>query len=194
MAKRYWVTLPEGERQQLEDLARMDIAIVPATPADAPVLDRLRQLSAYDFSEYGGTDVDPNGVFGTTDTDNPYGLDPDEADPVVFLIRVDGKLGGYAIVTRHDSYLDHGRPHLLSQFFVMRKYRRRGVGEHVARTLFDRFPGRWDVATNPGREPAQTFWRRVIGRYAEGTYREAAEGCERWDGPIWAFESKANGT
>ena len=75
----------------------------------------------------------------------------------------------------------------------MPKYRRRGVGEHAARTLFDRFPGRWEVATNPGREPAQIFWRRVIGRYAEGTHREAADGCERWGGPIWAFDSKANG-
>jgi predicted acetyltransferase len=75
----------------------------------------------------------------------------------------------------------------------MPKYRRRGVGEHVARTLFDRFSGRWEVATNPGREPAQTFWRRVVGRYAAGTHREAA-GCARWDGPVWAFDSKANGS
>jgi predicted acetyltransferase len=168
----------------------MDIAIVPATGADAPVLDRLRQLSAYDFSEYSGIDVDPNGVFLPADDD-----EADTEDPVAtFFIRVDGRLAGYAVVSRHVSYLDHGGPFLVSSFFVMRKYRRCGVGEHVARALFARFPGRWEVATNPDREPAQTFWRRVIGRYTEGTYQEATEGCERWDGPIWAFESKANGT
>ncbi len=168
----------------------MDIALVPATPADAPVLDQLSQFSAYDFSEYGGIDVDSSGVF------LPAGDDETDAeDPVAtFLIRGDGHLAGFAVVTRHDSYLDEGRPYLMSQFFVLRKYRRRGVGEHVARTLFDQFPGRWEVATNPGREPAQTFWRHVIRRYTEGAYREAAQGCERWGGPIWAFESKAHET
>jgi predicted acetyltransferase len=185
----------------VEGLPLVKIAVVPATSADTPVLARLGQLSSYDFSEYAGTDVDANGRFGTADADNPFGLDPDEVDPVAFLVRVDGQIAGYAVVTRHDAYFDHGKPYLdqgkpylLSQFFVMRKYRRRGVGEHVARTLFDRFPGGWEVATNPGREPAQTFWRRVIGRYAEGTYREAAEGCARWDGPIWTFESQAQET
>jgi predicted acetyltransferase len=167
----------------------MDVAIVPATRADAPVLDRLRQLSAYDFSEYSGIDVDPNGLFlpstdDETDTEQPV------AD---FFIRVDGRLAGFATVSRHDAYLDHGRPYLLSSFFVLRKYRRRGVGEHVACTLFDRYPGRWEVATNPGREPAQTFWRHVIGRYTAGAHQEAADGCERWAGPIWAFDSPAHG-
>ena len=167
----------------------MDIAIVPATRADTLVLDRLLQLSAYDFSEYGGTDVDTNGVFPSPYSDTiwqPYDHN--------FLIRVDGHLAGFAFVTRHDSYIDHGDVYLLSEFFVMRKYRRRGVGKHVAYTIFDRFAGHWELATNPGRIAAQAFWRRVVGDYAVGTYREVAEGCERWGGPIWAFESKANGT
>jgi predicted acetyltransferase len=161
----------------------LNIAVVPVTPEDAPVLERLWQLSAYDYSTYGGTDVDASGVFPTPVPDEQF-----------FFVRVGGHFAGFASVIRHASYLGHGEVHLLSYFFVMPKYRRRGVGEHVARTLFDRFPGRWEVATNPGREPAQTFWRRVVGRYTGGTHQEAAAGCERWDGPIWAFESKSNGT
>jgi len=131
----------------MEGPALMEIAVIPATSADTLVLTRLEQLSSYDFSEYGGTDVDANGLFGAANIDNPYGLDPDEVDPLAFLIRVDGQFAGYAVVTHHDSYFDHGKPYLLSQFFVMRKYRRRGVGEQVARSLFDQFPGRWEVAT-----------------------------------------------
>jgi len=33
------------------------------------------------------------------------------------------------------------------------------------------------------------FWRKVIGRYTGGHFRELAEGTDRWAGPIWAFES-----
>src|SRR6202521_2126246 len=97
--------------------ALMDIAIVPATRADALVLDRLLQLSAYDFSEYGGTDIDSNGVFPSQYSDpiwQPYDHN--------FPIPGCGHPAGFAFVTRHDSYIDHGDVYLLSEFFVMRKY------------------------------------------------------------------------
>src|SRR5215212_9060303 len=99
----------------MEGPALMEIAVIPATSADTLVLTRLGQLSSYDFSEYGGNDVDAHGLFGAANIDNPYGLDPDEVDPLAFLIRVGGQLAGYAVVTRHDSYLEHGKPYLLSQ-------------------------------------------------------------------------------
>lgn len=54
----------------------------------------------------------------------------------------------------------------MSKFFVMRKYRRRGVGAQAARLLFDRFPGRWNVRELTANEPAQKFWRSVTGAYA----------------------------
>jgi predicted acetyltransferase len=169
-------------------LAIVNVSVDAATPADVPVLDRLLQLYEYDFSEYGGVDLDASGVFETVDTAAIW-----RPDDHVYLIRVDGNLAGFAYVTRHTSYFGHGETHNLSEFFVLRKYRRRGVGEHVARLLFDRFPGRWEFGTTPGNLAAQAFWRRVLGRYAPDTLREVAEGCERWSGPIWVFVSGADG-
>lgn len=162
----------------------VEITLVAATRADTPVLCRLLQLYEYDFSEYGGIDVDSKGMFPTIDTDAIWGRDDH-----VFLIRADGQLAGFALVTRHESYLGDGDTYLLGEFFVMRKYRRRGIGEHAARTLFDRLRGRWEIGTVHGNATAQAFWRRVLGRYTGGDYREAGEGCGRWEGPIWAFES-----
>jgi predicted acetyltransferase len=167
----------------------MNISLDAATPADTPVLDRLLQLYEYDFSEYGGVDVDPNGLFESVDTKTIW-----EPHDHVFFIRIDNNLVGFAYVTRHDSYFDQGKTHNLSEFFVMRKYRRRGIGEQVACALFDRFPGRWEFGTLPGNLVAQAFWRRVLGRYTGGTHQEVSEGCERWSGPIWTFEAKPDGT
>lgn len=78
---------------------------------------------------------------------------------------------------------------LLDQLFVLRKYRRRGIGARVARMLFDRYPGRWEVATVPGNQAALAFWPRVIGDYTGGDFRELPGGCERWRGPIWSLRT-----
>ena len=48
-----------------------------------------------------------------------------------------------------------GSPHDMAEFFVMRKYRRHGIGIVAARELFARFPGDWQVrqlTANRGRD------------------------------------------
>jgi predicted acetyltransferase len=50
----------------------------------------------------------------------------------------------------------------MSEFFVMRKYRREGVGRTAARELFASFPGSWLVHEVPGNDAATAFWRDAI--------------------------------
>jgi len=56
----------------------------------------------------------------------------------------------------------------MGQFFVMKKYRRLGVGTLGARFIFDQCRGRWEVGQMPLNRPAQAFWRRAIGDYTNG--------------------------
>ena len=167
----------------------MKIELATASQADIPVLDRLLQLYEYDASENGGNEIDANGVFPTVDTGALWG--PNDH---VFLIQVDGRLAGFALVTRHQSYFGQDYTYLLSEFFVLRQYRRRGIGEHAAHTLFDRFPGRWELGTMHANTAGQAFWRRVLGHYTRDAYQEVAEGCERWQGPIWTLTAKPDRT
>ena len=80
-----------------------------------------------------------------------------------------------------------------SAYFVVRKYQRHGVGECAARTLFDRFPGRWRLGTVMTNTVAQLFWRCVLTRYTDGRCRETVEDSPRWRGPVWTFESRVEG-
>jgi predicted acetyltransferase len=159
----------------------MEIVFVTASRADTVALERLLQLYEFDFSECGGSTSTPT-ASSRRSTRALWQLGDQ-----VFLIKVDGRLGGFAIVARHATYLDDGTSYPLREFSVLRKHRRRGIGEHVARVLFDRSPGNGDLGTARGNAAAQAFWRRVLGRYTGGRYREVAEGCGRWRGPIWAF-------
>jgi predicted acetyltransferase len=131
---------------------KMKIEVSRAIDDDRPIVRRLLQLYRYDFSEFDGSDVDRHGEYLHRYFDE-YWL---EGNRVAFLIRVDGALAGFAL-------LYTGDPHDVAEFFVMRKYRRMGVGQHAATLLFKRFPGRWTVRQQVTNRPAIAFWREAIG-------------------------------
>ena len=164
----------------------MEITLVQAGPEDRPTLDRLLQLNEYDYSEWAGVDVDSSGLFPSEDTSAMW-----RPGYHVYFIKVDGNLAGFALLTQGAAYVGEGETNKFDVFFVMRKYRRQGVGEHVACMLFDRFPGRWEIDQLRDNLPAQAFWRRVIGRYTDGDFREIVLDDDRWRGPVQLFTSPA---
>ena len=50
----------------------------------------------------------------------------------------------------------------MAEFFVMRKYRRAGLGRRAAAEIFPLFPGEWTVRQQRGNAPATSFWRTAI--------------------------------
>lgn len=114
-------------------------------------MSQLLELYGHDFSPFTAADVDDHGLFGYHDLD-AYWTEPDRHP---FLFRVGGHLAGFALVRS-------GLPHDMAEFFVMRKYRRSGVGATVARDVFARFPGEWQVRQIAANAAALAFWRTAI--------------------------------
>ena len=129
----------------------VEVEVLAATDRDRAVLRRLVELYRYDFSEFDGADVDPHGEYGYRFFDHYW----TDADRHPFLFRVDEEWAGFALVRSGD-------PHDMAEFFVMRKYRRSGVGRRAARDVLARFPGRWTVRQQLTNPAATTFWRTAI--------------------------------
>jgi predicted acetyltransferase len=127
------------------------VTVQEAAKSDEPVVRRLLELYGHDFSEFTDADVDEHGLYGYRDLDR-YWTDP-ERHP--FLFRVVGHWAGLALVRT-------GAPHDLAEFFVLRKYRRHGVGHAAARAVLARFPGQWQVRQMTANAGATEFWRRAI--------------------------------
>ena len=165
----------------------MQIDLVETTDAHKQLLAALLELYQYDFTEYTAEDVSDNGRFGATDLVDRYsGGVPLRHG---FLLRVDGKWAGLTLLHRGAFLADDPEMMDIVEFFVMRKYRRHGAGEAMARTVFDRFPGRWEVRVHERNAPAQAFWRAIIGRYTGGRFDEQTFNDERWRGPVLFFDS-----
>jgi predicted acetyltransferase len=162
-----------------------NVQITAATPDDRPRLAALLELYTYDFSEVLGLDVGDDGRFRVPAL-GAYWTDPHRHP---FLIRVGDKLAGFALVHQGSRLTDDAAVWDMAEFFVMRKYRRRGVGEQAAHWLFDRFRGRWEVRERAENHAATAFWRRAIGRYAHGRFEELVLDDARWRGPVQRFDS-----
>lgn len=146
----------------------MEIAVTQAALDEKPVLERLLQLYHYDFTEFVPFKLGPDGTYAYRYLDAYWEPEPgEERHPL--LVRVDGELAGFAMVRFvNETYV-------MAEFFVMRPFRRGGVGWRVAMEVFRRFPGKWIVHQVPANLPAQAFWRRVIGEYTGGAFEESTD-------------------
>ena len=64
--------------------------------------------------------------------------------------------------------------------FILRKFRRSGVGKMATIQILESLPGRWQVDNNVPNIPAVKFWDKIISEYASGKYTSVEELHEKW--------------
>ena len=90
-----------------------------------------------------------------------------------FVILRESEPTGFAVVQRTPVALaDKCRRYRLSEFFIRRPFRSKGVGRGAAMLLFARFAGEWTIAEQSRNADAIRFWRRVVSEFTNGKFRE----------------------
>lgn len=147
-----------------------NLEIKRATYEDETTFRNLGQFYIYEYTAFMGWDVTYAGRFNEDDFDGIFS--EDERKP--FLFFVDGKLAGFAIIDLLEKSHITGAPNVIemAEFFILAAYQRKGYGEQAAIRLFELFKGDWEVFQLQKNARAQTFWRKVIGKYTNGNYRE----------------------
>jgi len=132
------------------------------------VLRQLMELYDYDFSEYSGADVNEHGLYGYGRVDHYWTAE----SRIPYFIKVGGKHAGFVLV---GHYVPEGTTSpiwAINEFFIMRKYRRRGIGTYVACRVFDMHRGSWQVSQVCDNDISLLFWERVISDYTNGAYEK----------------------
>jgi predicted acetyltransferase len=163
----------------------MPIEMVRAVPNDATTLANLLQYYVYDLTEVVDSQLGADGRFVVPSVDAYWS----DAWRHPHLVRVDGKLAGFALVQQRSRITGDQTTWDVAEFFVMRRYRRQGVGAIIATRIFETFRGRWEVRERTKNHAAIAFWRRVIGAYTDGNYEETLIDDERWNGPVQSFRN-----
>jgi predicted acetyltransferase len=162
------------------------VEIVPATREQAPILANLLELYAHDFSEFHSVDLGADGRFGCSSLPL-YWAEPDRHP---FLVMVDGKLAGLVLVKKSSEVSGRESAWDMAEFFVMRGYRRRGIGTQVVHQVWACLPGAWEVRVMQSNIPACHFWARAISTFTGEAVHPLCveERGEPWS--VFSFESR----
>ncbi len=167
----------------------MHIDLVPATADQEPIVDNLLQLYQHDFSEIISLEVDETGRFQYS------GLPLYWSEPgrFPFLAVVDGKWAGFVFIRQYVEVSDAEPLSDMTEFFVLRGFRRHGIGTRLAQLAFERFPGAWQVRVMEANAGACQFWQRAIENFTGASQPPRRT---RLDGMGWhtfRFASGADG-
>lgn len=154
-------------------IARVEVA--EATAAERVLIRNIYPLYLHDLSAFTEFyELDDQGIWFPDYLPDWLDLKSPLVRPL--LVRADGRPAGFAFVGQAPfPHMTPGRDFRMSEFFVLARYRRRGVGRRAAHAIFDLFRGVWEVSELPANVGAVRFWRAVIGEYTGGVFEDAIE-------------------
>ncbi|HEY6337590.1 MAG TPA: GNAT family N-acetyltransferase [Candidatus Sulfotelmatobacter sp.] len=164
----------------------MHFEVTAAAREQMPVLANLLELYVHEFSEFLDVDIGDDGRF-TYPNLAVYWSKPHRHP---FLFKVDGKLAGFALVKRGSEVSRRKAVWDMAEFFVLRRYRRRGLGTQMAHEVFRGFPGPWEVRVTLANVPAYHFWTQAIARFSGNAIRPAHIDKHGRSWQLFSFESK----
>lgn len=164
----------------------MEIEVLKATVEQKPLLTRLLEFYSYDFTEFCDFDLDENGYYGY-DHLSLYWTEPTRFP---YLIYVDKKVAGFILI-QQESSASNTQIWDISEFFILKKYRRHNIGTSAAFKIWKLFYGLWQVRVLTKNYPACSFWKHAIEKFAPAPPSMIQVVIKDADWIIYSFESKS---
>jgi predicted acetyltransferase len=143
-----------------------DLSISKIGPESDVVLRNLFEHYMHDMAEWFEIDTKADGSY-SYDTSlvwkNAYDA---------YLAKVGDSIAGFALIGTADEWLGDIGAHDVHEFFVIRRYRRSGIGQRMATLLWNERPGEWLVRVLEANAPGVMFWRAAIASHSGGVYVE----------------------
>jgi predicted acetyltransferase len=162
----------------------INVNLKKAELSDKLILDNLLQFYMYDFTQFLDFDLSDEGLYKKYIVDD-YFINPEKS---AFLVRIDNKLAGFVLVSAETILTQNQGGKCVKEFFVMRRYRRKGIGRIVASKIWDLYPGKWEMKVERTNKSAQQFWEAAIRDYPnkEG-FRKQECNTHGWSGVVFSL-------
>jgi len=172
----------------------MNVLLREVQLAEREILANLFEKYNYEFSQYDNRDVNKLGLYGYQYLDYYWVEDRRWA----YFIEADGNLAGFVMVNDFPEAEDTETDFSVSEFFVMYKYRRQGIGKRAFFMAADLHRGRWQLKRHPKNTGSVYFWDNAVDEYTKGEYKlvKSYPNSEYEDGTlgdIFFFDNIDNG-
>ncbi len=150
--------------------------IHPTTLDDYATIENMWRYYVYDMGRYCGLLKGwecPINLSFTPDDLTHYFVDPSKK---VFLIKIEEQLAGFVFLNKISaSPIVEWK---ICEFFIVARFQGMGVGQHVAKEIFSRYPGKWSVAAILENLSAIKFWRKIINEISCDQFTEVFKTTE----------------
>lgn len=146
----------------------MNIKLKKINKDDKSILENMFQLYMYDITRFLDIDINKHGLY-QYDFIDCYWINKNYYP---YFIYLDNKICGFVLIDNDFLILEgKDKQYNLSEFFILNKYRRKGIGKVVANKLFDMYKGEWEIRPIPRSPEAYSFWDTVIKEYTKDNYK-----------------------
>ncbi|USB33391.1 GNAT family N-acetyltransferase [Paenibacillus sp. YPG26] len=137
--------------------------IVKVETTQKLILKHLIALFLHDLSEFNpGQELNQkNGLFEFDEFE--WFFEKDGLTP--YFIIYDNHIVGFILIQSDPFINPELYDYLVNSFFILKKYRKRGIGKQAAHQLFQRLPGRYVIGQLSNNDPAIAFWKSVYHHY-----------------------------
>jgi predicted acetyltransferase len=134
------------------------VELIQTGPEDAELIRNLYQYYAYESSDWEQEDVEVDGRFYIHDEHLArYWQDPQWS---ANLLLVEGYIAGFLLI--EGSELPGIDALELADLFILKRYRRKGIGRAIASQVLCSGESNWLVRFYDQDEASQAFWRTVL--------------------------------
>jgi predicted acetyltransferase len=151
--------------------------IARATEDQKPVIANLIQLYLYDMTESMPFPVGPDGRFEYDFLDRFWRFP--------YLIYAGDEIAGFALVIDECPLTGRKPCWFMAEFFVLKAYRRAGVGQAALKAALALHQGDWHVAVPHANAPARAFWNTALA------HQKPTQRTIRFDGDDWLLNTFA---
>lgn len=167
-------------------MSELDIQIIKASFEQKSVIAQLYELYTYEMTDLADFDIKDNGYYGYDELSSYW----DDPNKYPYLIWVNKKLAGFALVQKGSPIETEPNVWDIAEFFIMRKFRKKGIGQFVAQQIWRTFPGPWQVRVWDNNKTAHYFWDAVIKKFSKKPILAIKRIYEGHDGLlVYKFES-----
>lgn len=167
------------------------IKLIPASLKEHPIIQNMGRFYVYDMSEFMGKEegweIPEDGLYECIDFKKYW----EDKNSFPFIVKYKNEIAGFVIVDKKGSSAEIDFN--MAQFFVLRKFKNKGLGRYIAHECFKKFAGVWEVMVIPGNEGAYRFWRSTIKNYTNNNFTEYTRDIAHFNNSrknIFKFDSK----
>ncbi len=136
----------------------MTIKLQEVSVLERAKLSNLLELYSYDFSELLDLELGDDGLYGYEHLASYW----DDSNRYPYFIFSDEILIGFALIIKGSLIKHDARIWDMSEFFILKKYRRKGLGIQAATELWSTLKGPWQVRVLSHHIEGLQFWEKAI--------------------------------